>query len=58
MSFVDARRCKRTLLTNEKRFCLDGPNGTACFWGDKLIHRSKVSKKQRCGGVVMVQADI
>lgn len=34
-SFVTPDRWRKTVFTDEKRFCLDGLAGTGCFWGDR-----------------------
>ena len=39
---------RRTVFTDEKRFCLDGPDAVACFCGDKRLPREIFSK--RAGG--------
>lgn len=49
VSFVDARAWKRTLFTEEKRFCLDGLDSLAYLWSDKRLERGEFSKRQ-CGG--------
>lgn len=58
MSFVDARRWRRTIFTDGIRFCLERPDGTACYWSYKRILWRKFSKRQRGGGGVMVWAGI
>ncbi len=45
-----ASNWRRTVFTDEKRFCLHEPNGAACFWGDKKLPRDIFAKRAR--GVV------
>lgn len=37
MSFKTVSEWRKVVFTDEKRFCLDGPDGQACFWGDKRL---------------------
>ncbi len=37
--FLPSGRWKRTVFTDETRFCLDGSDGSACFWGDRRLSR-------------------
>ena len=45
---------KRVIFSDEKRFCLDGSDGQACFWGDKRLPLDIFSKRARGGGGVMI----
>ena len=56
--FQPARLWKKTVFTDEKRFCLDGPDGQAYFWADKRLPRDIFAKPARGGGCVMVWAGI
>ena len=56
--FVPSGRWKRTIFTDEKRFCLDGPDGESKFWGDRRLPRDIFSKRPRGGGGVMVWGGI
>ena len=58
MSWVGPSKWRRTIFTDEKRFCLDGPDGTACYWRDSRIPRASFSKRQKGGGGVMIWAGI
>ena len=54
MSFVGPSKWRRTIFTDEKRFCLDGPDGTAHNWRDTRLPRTCFSKRQKGGGGIMV----
>ena len=56
--FVPSSRWRRTVFTDEKRFCLDGPDGSACFWADRRVDTDIFTKRARGGGGVMVWAGI
>ena len=56
--FMDVAELRRTVFTDEKRFCLDGPDGACHFWADTRLPRDIFSKRQRCGGGVMVWGGI
>ena len=58
MTRVGPSKWRRTIFTEEKRFCLDGPDGTAYYWRDSRLPRSSFSRRQRGGGGVMVWAEI
>ena len=49
---------KRIIFTDKKSFCLDGPDGSACFWSDKRLPPDIFSKRARGGGGLMVWAAI
>jgi len=44
----------RTVFSDEKRFCLDGPDGYRSYWADTRIPRRTFHKRQNGGGGVMV----
>ena len=44
----------RTIFSDEKRFCLDGPDGAAYHWTDKRIDPRHFSTRQNGGGGIMV----
>lgn len=41
---------RRTVFTDEKRFCLDDPDETACYWRYYRLPRPFFSKRQNGGG--------
>ena len=43
-----------TIFSDEKRFCLDGPDGCAYYWTDKRIEPRHCSTRQKGGGGIMV----
>ncbi len=45
---------KRTIFSDEKRFCLDGPDGAAYYWADKRLDKRYFSRRQQGGKSVMV----
>ena len=45
---------RRTILSNEKRWCLDGPDGNAFYWACKDLDPRYFSKRQRGGRSLMV----
>ena len=53
MSFVDVRKWKKTLFTDEKRFCLDSLDGNACYWCDERLDSPIFSTRQRGEGGLM-----
>ena len=57
-SFYSVRQWKRTLFTDEKRFCLDDPDGHACYWRDKRLPKAVFSKRPKGGGCVMIWGGI
>ncbi len=57
-NFAPARLWRRTVFTDEKRFCLDGPDGQACFWADKRLPKDIFAKRTRGGGGIMVWGGI
>lgn len=58
MSFVSNIRLRRMLFTDEKRFCLDGPDRHAYYWRDKRVAAPVISTRRRSGGGFMVWAGI
>lgn len=48
----------KVLFMDEKRFCLDGPDGQAKFWADRRLSPEIFSKRARGAGGVMVWAGI
>lgn len=44
----------RTVFSDEKRFCLDGPDGTTYYWADERMPKRTFMKRQNGGGGVMV----
>ena len=38
-NFVEPSYWRQVLLTDDKRFCFDGPDGQMCFWGDNRLSR-------------------
>lgn len=58
MDFLSNNKWKRMVFTDEKRFCLDGPDGQAHYWHDKRIPKKAFSSRQRGGGGIMVWAGI
>ena len=57
-AFMEPYKWKTVVFSDEKQFCLDGPNGQACFWGDKRLPPDIFSKRAHGGGGVMVWAAI
>ena len=57
-NFVPARLWRRTVFTDEKRFCLDGPDGQACFWADVRLPKDIFAKRPRGGGGTTVWGGI
>ena len=49
---------RRTIFFDEKRFCLDGPDGTAKYWNVKRFPRSMFHKRKNGGGGIMVWGGI
>ncbi len=43
-----------TIFSDEKRFCLDGPDGVSYHWTDKRLDSRYFSTPQKGGGGVMV----
>lgn len=42
------------VFTDEKRFCLDGPDDQAYFWSEKRLQHDYFSKHQKgCGGLMV-----
>ena len=44
----------RTIFSDEKRWCLDGPDGNAYYWTAKDLDPRYFSKRQRGGRSLMV----
>ena len=38
-SWNDPRKWRRTIFSDEKRFCQGGPDRTACYWHDKRLQK-------------------
>ena len=53
---MDASFWRRVCFTDEKRWCLDGPDGTLSYWSDRRIPADIFSKRVRGGGGLMVWA--
>ena len=53
-NFAPARLWRRNVFIDEKRFCLDGPDGQACFWADVRLPKEIFAKRTRAGGGIMV----
>lgn len=49
-------RWRKTVFSDEKRFCLDGPDGMAYYWADRRLDPRYFSRRQNGGGGVMVWA--
>ena len=56
--FAQSVRCRSTIFTDEKRFCFDGSDGTACFWGNRRPPKNTFHKFVRGGGSVIVWGKI
>ena len=54
----DARFWRHVIFGDEKRFCLDGPDGWAYHWSDKRMPSSMFTTRPRHGGVIMVWAGV
>ena len=50
--FLPFEECKRVIFTDEKRFCLDGPDGNTCYWRDTRLPRDIFATRARWGGGV------
>ena len=46
------------IFSDEKRFCLDGPDGNQYFWADKRICQDHFAKRPKGGGGLMVWAGV
>lgn len=51
---ISAMQWRRTVFSDEKRFCLDGPDGAAYYWADTRVDKKYFSRRQQGGGGVMV----
>ena len=51
--FVSTRLWRKTVFTDENRFCFDGPDGQACFRADNSLSKGNFSKLARVGGGLM-----
>lgn len=49
---------RRTLFMDEKWFCLDGIDGTACFWADERLLRATFSNRKRGGRCLIIWSGI
>lgn len=49
---------EHVVFSDEKRFCLDGPDGVAYFWSDKRVENQHFSTRPRGGGGIMVWAGV
>ncbi len=45
---------KRTVFSDEKRFCLDGPDGAAYYWAEKRLKKRYFSRRQQGSKRAMV----
>ena len=54
----DARFWRHIIYSDEKRFCLDGPDGWAYHWHDKRMPAEVFSTRPRHGGGIMVWAGV
>ena len=50
---VSPSKWSRTIFSEEKRFCLDGPDGNLYHWTDKRLDPRYFSTRQKGGGGVM-----
>ena len=57
-SWREPKQWLRSIFADDKRFCLDGPDGLAYYWHDKRLSKKKFSKRANGGGGVMVWAGI
>ena len=48
--------CRNVIWSDEKRFCLDGPDGLHSHWADMCLPRRIFSRTQREGGGLMIWA--
>lgn len=44
----------RTVFCKDKRFCLDGPDGAACYWANKLLSSRIFSRRKNRRSLIMV----
>lgn len=51
---LSAMKWRRTVFSDEKRFCLDGPDDSASYWADTRVDKRYFSTRQQEGGGVMV----
>ena len=58
MSSTEPREWKLTIFSDEKGFCLDGPDGMALYSHDKSLLRDHLSKRQRGGRGIMIWTGI
>ncbi len=56
--FAPACPWRQTVFTDEKRFCLDGPDVQACFWADSRLPKDIFAKRARGGGGIIVWGGI
>ena len=47
---------KQVLFSDEKKFTLDGPDGSRCSWKDKRAEKKVAETRHSCGGSLMVLA--
>ncbi len=45
--------CRRVVFTDDKRFCLDDPDGHAKFWADRRLLPDIFAERARGGGGIM-----
>ena len=58
IQFRTSSPVEKIVFSDEKRFCLDGPDGTACFWADNCMPKGTFSKQERGGGDIILWAGI
>ena len=58
MSSAEPRGWKRTIFSDEKGFCLDGPDGMASYSHGKSLLRDHLSKRQGVGRGIMIWTGI
>lgn len=57
-NFAPAPLQRITVFTDEKWFCLDGPDGQACFWAETRMLKDAFTKRARGRGGTTVWGGI
>ena len=58
MIVKDAAYWRKVTFTDEKRWCLDGPDGFNYYWADNRLSRDVFSKRVNGGGSLMIWAGV